>query len=678
MHNPLLDTSQLPQFSQVRPEHIEPAIDQILAENRAKVGKLLVRNTPFTWENLMQPLEEMDDRLSQAWSIVGHLNAAVNSEPLRKAYNNCLPKLSEYATEMGQNTELYQAVKAIAESDQFKQLFPAQQKVITNELRDFQLAGVHLEEAAKKRYAELQQQLAKLTTKFEENLLDATQGWTKLISDETELAGLPAHAIAAAKEAAEQRNLQGWLLTLEQPSYLAVITYADLRQLREEVYTAYATRSSDQGPNAGKWDNTEVMSQILTARKQLAQILGYQNYAELSLVPKMAKSTNEVIHFLNELALASMKRARQEFSELQQFVKEKYGIDEIMTWDIAYYSEKLSQDRYAISQEDLRPYFPEDQVLQGLFTIVNKLFGIAIKEVKGVDVWHPDVRFFEIYTPDGRLRGQFYLDLYARANKRSGAWMDECRVRRRVNDHTQTPIAFLTCNFNRPVGNNPALFAHDDVLTLFHEFGHGLHHLLTTIDYADVSGINGVPWDAVELPSQFLENWCWQKPALNLITKHYQTQEPLPDDLYQKMYRAKNFQSAMQMVRQLEFALFDFHLHIYFNEHEDNQVQRFLNEIRQQICVIPVPEFNRFQHSFSHIFAGGYAAGYYSYKWAEVLASDAFSKFEENGIFDEATGKLFLENILEQGGSEDPMKLFIAFRGREPSVQALLQQNGIS
>jgi oligopeptidase A len=601
-----------------------------------------------------------------------------NSEELRKVYHQCLQKISEYATEMGQNVALFNAIKSIAENEEFNQLTRAQQKVIENELRDFELAGVHLEDSKKKRYAELQQELAYLTTLFEDNILDATHGWHKLIKDEAQLKGLPGHAIQSALENAHRKNLTGWLFTLEYPSYSAVMMYADSRELRQELYTAYVTRGSGHGPFNGKWDNTEVMNKILRARKEIAQLLGYQNYAQVSLVPKMANNTKEVLQFLHELANASIQKARQEFNELKAYAANEFGVHQIEAWDIGYFSEKFRQKNFNITQEALRPYFPEHQVLRGLFAIVNQLFGITITEKKGIDVWHPDVKLFEITDHEDNTRGHFYLDLYARPSKRGGAWMDECRVRRYTNGKIQTPIAFLTCNFNRPVGSDPALFTHDDVITLFHEFGHTLHHLLSTVNYSDVSGINGVPWDAIELPSQFLENWCWEKQSVNLISGHYKTKKKLPDALFQKMRAAKNFQSAMQMVRQLEFALFDFRLHLEFNELEENQIQKFLDEVRQQVCVTPIPEFNRFQHSFSHIFAGGYAAGYYSYKWAEVLSSDAFSKFEETGIFNPLTGQEFLKNILEQGGSEDPMDLFIAFRGRKPSIDALLKHNGIA
>ncbi len=678
MTNPLLRSNSLPAFSEIKPEHVEPALDTILKENRERVAELVSQKTAHTWKNLMAPLEDLDDRLGQMWSVVGHLNAVMSNDELREAYDKCLAKISNYATEMGQNKNLFIAIKSLVEGPEYQLLDFAQKKILENELRDFELAGVNLPPEAKKTYGQLQEQLTLLTAKFEHNLMDATQNWTKLITDEADLAGLPELTVQLAKEAAQAKGLEGYLFTLEQPSYVAVVTYANSREFRHEMYNAYVTRSSDQGPNAKKWDNTPVMHDILIARKKLAQVLGYGNYAELSLVQKMAKDPEEVLHFLNSLALASIKSAREEFKQLQNFAKEKYGIDKLEAWDIAYFSEKLREHRYDISQEALRPYFPEDQVVSGLFAIVKKLFGITIEEIKNVEVWHPDVKFFTIYDSQGVVRGQFYLDLYARSNKRGGAWMDECRVRRKTNSHLQIPIAYLTCNFNRPAGDKPALFNHEEVQTLFHEFGHGLHHLLTKIDYAGVSGINGVPWDVVELPSQFLENWCWEKEAFQYISKHYQTGETLPDDLFEKMLKAKNFQSAMQMVRQLEFAMFDFHLHLYFNDQDDHaQIQRLLDKTREEICVIPVPEFNRFQHGFSHIFAGGYAAGYYSYKWAEVLSSDAFSRFEEEGIFNRETGQLFLDTILEHGGAKDPMELFVAFRGRPPSIDALLRHSGI-
>lgn len=675
-NNPLLRNSELPSFSQIKPELIEPGLDQILQDNRQHI-KTLLQQSNFSWENLIAPYEEIEARLHYMWAVINHLQAVVNSKELREIYNKCLPKLTAYSTELGQNVDFYNAVNAISQGEEYHHLSNAQKKVIQNNLRDFRLSGVHLDEAKKKQFAQLEEQLAKLTTQFEENLLDATQAWTHLITDERELAGLPKHAVFAAKEAAEKKQLDGWLFTLEFPSYYAVISYADSRELRKQIYTAYATRSSDQGPNAGQWDNSQVMYDILVARKKLAQLLNYKNYAELSLVPKMAETTEEVIKFLHELVKSSKAKAKLEYQELEDFARTELGLEKLQPWDIAYASEKLRLKLYDFSEEDLRPYFPEDQVLIGLFDIVNKLYGITVKEVKGIESWHPDVRFFEVFSEDGELRGQFYLDLYARENKRGGAWMDDCRARRMQDKKLQTPIVFLTCNFNRPLENKPALFSHEEVLTLFHEFGHGLHHLLSRVDYLQVSGINGVPWDAVELPSQFLENWCWEKPALDLISRHYQTGEKIPEIMLEKMRNAKNFQSAMFTIRQLEFALFDFRLHMEFDEQQKNQIQKILDEVRKEVCVAPIAPFNRFQHSFSHIFAGGYAAGYYSYKWAEVLSSDAYSKFEETGIFNRKTGEEFLQNILEKGGSEDPLKLFIDFRGRKPSINALLRHTGI-
>ena len=501
-------------------------------------------------------------------------------------------------------------------------------------------------------------------------------GWTKHVTDEAELAGLPESALDAAKQAAHQKDLQGWLFTLDIPSYLPVMLYADNRALREEMYRAYATRASEQGPNAGKWDNNPIIQETLALRTELASLLGFANYAERSIATKMASTTEQVVGFLRDLAAKSKPQAERELAEVRAFAAEKHGMDEMEAWDVPYYSEKLKQDRYSISDEILRPYFPEHKALTGLFTVVEKLYGLSISEVENADTWHKDVRLFSITDKDGTLRGQFYLDLYARPKKRGGAWMDECRVRRvKASGELQAPVAYLTCNFNGPVGNKPALFTHDEVVTLFHEFGHGIHHMLTQMSVPGVSGINGVPWDAVELPSQFLENWCWQEEALGFISGHYETGEPLPKSLLDKMLAARDFQAAMQMIRQLEFSLFDFMLHMEDGKTAD--VQGVLNTVRDEVSVIQPPSFNRFQTSFGHIFAGGYAAGYYSYKWAEVLSADAFSRFEEEGIFNPQTGADFLHNILEMGGSREPMDLFVAFRGREPQVDALLRHNGI-
>jgi len=677
--NPLLTMTGLPPFSHISAEHVEPAIDTLLAENRKTVEALLAATEDYTWDNLIQPLEDMDDRLSRVWSPISHMNSVVNSEALRTAYNACLPKLSEYGTEMGQNVRLYQAYKAIRDSKQYEQLDTAQKKVIDNALRDFHLSGVDLPDDKKARFKKIQQQLSQLTTKFEENVLDATQGWTKNIDDETRLAGLPESACAMAKQAAAQKQLNGWLFTLDFPSYFAVMTYADDRELRSEMHQAYVTRASDQGPNAGKWDNSEVMEEILALRHELAQLLGYQTYAERSLVTKMADTPERVLGFLHDLAKRSKPVADKELHELEAFAHNEHGVTKLEPWDIGYYSEKLRQHTYAISQEELKPYFPETSVIPGMFEVVKRLYGMRIQVVDSVDVWHPDVRFYEIRDEQGTLRGEFYLDLYARENKRGGAWMDDCIGRKRNADNSiQTPVAYLTCNLTPPIGEDPALFTHDEVITLFHEFGHGLHHMLTRIDHVGVSGINGVAWDAVELPSQFMENWCWEKEALDLIAEHYQTGDNIPEEMYHKMYAAKNFQAGMQMVRQLEFSLFDFRMHHEYVPGKGAHIQQILDEVRQEVAVIKPAPYNRFQHGFTHIFAGGYAAGYYSYKWAEVLSADAFSLFEEEGIFNHQTGLRFLHAVLEQGGTREPMDLFVEFRGREPEIDALLRHSGIA
>jgi oligopeptidase A len=537
---------------------------------------------------------------------------------------------------------------------------------------------VDLPPERKERFKAISQELSGLASKFEENLLDATNAWSRQITDEADLVGLPESAVGLAKQTAEQRGVEGWVLTLDLPSYFPVITYSENRALRSELYEAYATRASDQGPHAGRWDNGETMEQILALRHELAQLLGFQDYAARSLATKMARSADEVMAFLSDLAARSLPQARRDLEEVREFARSEHGFDNLQAWDIPHYSEKLRQHRYRISQEELRPYFPETRVLPGLFAVAERLFGIRIREVKGVDVWHPDVRFFEIADASGDPVGGFYLDLYARPKKRGGAWMDGCADRLSTSRRQQLPAAYLVCNFSPPVGERPALFTHDEVQTLFHEFGHGLHHLLTRVDYPPVAGINGVPWDAVELPSQFLENWCWEREALGLIAGHWETAEALPDELFRRMTAARNFQSAMQMVRQLEFALFDFRLHREYDPSRGGRIYEVLNEVRDQVAVVKPPAFNRFAHGFSHIFAGGYAAGYYSYKWAEVLSADAFSLFEERGIFDGATGRAFREHILAQGGSAEAMDLFVAFRGREPKIDALLRHNGIA
>ncbi len=678
MSNPLLSNTELPLFSQIEPEHIEPAITQLLDEARAVIDQHLQATSLYSWENLIEPLENAEDRLNKAWSPVSHMNSVVNSDALREAYNACLPKLSAYSTEIGQNEQLFNAYQIIANSDEIATLDRDQKKIIRNALRDFKLSGVDLDSENKQRYKEISQELSRLASNYEENLMDATNAWSKLIRDEQDLAGLPDSAMDQAKQTAESRNESGWMITLHSPSYHAVMTYADARELRREHYEAYATRASELGPQAGQWDNSLLMEQILALRHEKAQLLGFNNYAELSLATKMANKTDEVMAFLEDLADRSWRHARKDLAELREFAEQYCGINDLQSWDIGYASEKMRQHYYQLSQEAVKAYFPITRVLPGLFAVVEKLYGLNITEILVFDSWHRDVRFFQIHDEAGQLRGKFYIDLYARPKKRGGSWMDDCVGRKKAGDAIQIPVAYLTCNFTPPTSDAPALLTHDDVITLFHEFGHGLQHMLTQIDHLGVSGINGVEWDAVELPSQFMENWCWEQDALALISGHYQTGEPLPDALFNKMLAAKNFQAGMVMVRQLEFSLFDFRIHKDYDPEKGARIYAILEQVRDQVAVVKPPEFNRFAHGFSHIFAGGYAAGYYSYKWAEVLSSDAFSLFEEKGIFDQETGKAFLTNILEQGGSQEAMDLFIKFRGRKPSIDALLRHNGIA
>jgi oligopeptidase A len=678
MNNPLLESRELPPFSRIKAEHVVPAITRILEDNRAAIAALLEPGKTYTWENLVEPLEDLDDRLNRVWSPVSHMNSVVNSDELREAYNACLPLLSEYATEIGQNEDLYRAYRSIAERRDFANLDTALRKIIDNALRDFRLSGVDLPPDQKNRYKEIAQELSRLTSRFQDNLLDATHAWSKHIEDEGLLSGLPESARLLARQTAAAQNKDGWVFTLEFPSYIAVMTYADNRDLRQECYTAYNTRASDQGPTAGRFDNTELMERILALRHEKARLLGFHNFAELSLATKMAPSTDEVVTFLTDLAERSLPHARHDLEELRAFAGAQLGLHDLQSWDLTYASEKLRQHKFELSEEEVRTYFPAPKAVSGMFAVVERLYGLRIRAVEGVDVWHPDVGFYEIQDRSGELRGAFYLDLYARPKKRGGAWMDECLTRRRTATKVQTPVAYLTCNFTPPTENEPALLRHDEVLTLFHEFGHGLHHMLTKVDHLGVSGIHGVEWDAVELPSQFMENFCWEPEALALVAAHYRTGEPLPQTLLDKMIAARNFQSGMQMVRQLEFSLFDFRIHREYDPALGGRIYPILDEVRKQVAVVTPPSFNRFPHSFSHIFAGGYAAGYYSYKWAEVLSSDAYSLFEENGIFDPETGRSFLENILERGGSRKAMELFVAFRGREPKIDALLRHNGIT
>ncbi|KLV07353.1 oligopeptidase A [Photobacterium aquae] len=679
MSNPLLTMTDLPPFSLIQPEHVKPAVEQAIADCRAAVETVLATDAAPSWDTICVPLAEVDDRLSRIWSPVSHLNAVKNSNELREAYESCLPMLSEYSTWLGQHKGLYEAYKTLKADAGFAELSLAQQKSITDALKDFELSGIGLPAKEQHRYGEISKRLSELASTFSNNVLDATMGWSKLVSDEAELGGLPESALLAAKAAAEAKEQEGYLFTLDIPSYLPVMTYCDNRALRQEMYEAFVTRASDRGPNAGKWDNTEIIAEKLKLNHEIARMLGFNTYSEKSLATKMAETPAQVLGFLNDLASRAKPQGEREVAELREFAAEEFGAADLEPWDFAFYAEKLKQHRYSISDEELRPYFPEQKAVSGLFEVLKRVFGMDVRQREGVEVWHESVKFYDIFDAKGELRGSFYLDLYAREHKRGGAWMDECMVRRvRQDGSLQQPVAYLTCNFNKPVGGKPALFTHDEVVTLFHETGHGIHHMLTQIDVPAVSGINGVPWDAVELPSQFLENWCWEEEALAFISGHYETGEPLPKDMLDKMLAAKNFQSAMGILRQLEFGLFDFTLYTEYDPEAGAKVLETLFDIKSRVSVVPSPEWGRFPHSFSHIFAGGYSAGYYSYLWAEVLSADAYSRFEEDGIFNADTGADFLGCILERGGSEEPMALFKRFRGREPQIDALLRHSGIT
>ncbi len=675
---PLLNPADLPAFDRIQPAHVVPAVETALENTRREIEALLQRNQVYTWDNLLAPLELALETLHQVWSPVDHLNAVCNSPELRAAHKHCLPLMSAFETELGQHQGLYRAIKSVAESSEFVALDTAQRTSIEHRLRDFRLSGIALPPAQQARFKALQQRLAQLQANFQDNVLDATAAWEKRITDPAELSGLPPSALALARQAARNKDLDGWLLTLDFPSYFPVITHADNRDLRHELYRAYTTRASDQGPHAGRWDNGPLLREILALRHELAQLLDFDSYAEYSLATKMASSPSQVVDFLQQLAAPALSRARAELAELERFAAGLGGELPLQAWDIAYYAEKLRQQRYQVSQEELKPYFPDDKVVSGLFQVVQRLYGLRIEERRDVATWHPQVRFFEIREADGALCGRFYLDLYARAGKRGGAWMDSHASRLRLAQREQYPVAFLTCNFTPPVDDQPALLTHDEVITLFHEFGHGLHHMLTRVDTPSVAGINGVAWDAVELPSQFMENWCWERDALALISAHYQSGEVLPQPLLQRLHAARNFHSALRLLRQLEFALVDMRLHYGFDPTPEADPYHIAQQVREQVAVVVPPAFNRYLHSFTHVFSGGYAAGYYSYKWAEVLSADAFSVFEENGIFDADTGQRFRREILAPGGSQEAMTLFRAFRGREPSIDALLRHSGLA
>jgi oligopeptidase A len=708
--NPLLDFTGLPRFAEIRPEHVAPAIEKLLDENRALVARLLSDTVLPTWEAFVLPMEDANERLSRAWGPVGHLNAVMNSPELREVYNATLPKITQYYAELGQNLALFQKFKALRNSPEFEGLSAARMKIIENELRDFRLGGAELPDAQKARYLEIQERLSELSSRFSDNLLDATNDFTLVIENRDELSGLPDDVLQAAQEAAQAQHKSGWLFTLKAPSYMPVMQYADNRALREQMYRAYGTRASEFG--RPEWDNTALMEEIVKLRGEEARLLGFANYGELSLASKMASSPQQVVDFMRELAQRARPFAERDLAELRSYARDRLGLDELLAWDISYASEKLREQRYAFSEQEVKQYFPEDAVLPGMFKLVETLYGLQIR-TSVAPVWHDDVRFFDIRNRQGQIVGQFYLDLYARNSKRGGAWMDDVIGRRRLAREIQTPVAYLNCNFSPPVGGatanseqgpaqrdgnvresvvaaapmngknlrpdgrRPATFTHDEVITLFHEFGHGLHHLLTEIEDLGVSGINGVEWDAVELPSQFMENFCWEWDVVRGMTRHVDTGESLPRALFDKMLAAKNFQSGMQTLRQIEFALFDMLMHSSFEAGGAKSILDLLDEVRAEVAVLIPPAFNRFPHSFSHIFSGGYAAGYYSYKWAEVLSADAYGLFEENGVLNPDVGARFRSEILAMGGSRGAMESFTAFRGREPSLEALLRHNGL-
>ncbi|MFK7731084.1 MAG: M3 family metallopeptidase [Pseudomonadales bacterium] len=678
MSNPLLEHNELPPFQHIEADHIEPAMQTIIDDNLTAIDELLANQTQVSWQTLYEPLEEINDRLEQAWSPVSHLNGVVQTEELRKAYETCLPLLSKYSTQLGQNEQLFKAYKTLHDSEGFNALAPAQQQIVRNNLRDFKLSGIDLDENARHRYGELKQRLSEASNQFSNNVLDATQAWTRHVVDLAELEGMPDAAITAAKAAAQAKQMEGYLLTLDAPCYIAVVSYADSAGLRKDMYTAYTTRASDKGPNAGEFSNSDLMVEITTLRHELATLLGFANYAEYSLAKKMADTPDQVIDFLEQLSGRTRAVAQSELEALQQYASAEHQHVQLEAWDVSYFSEKLRKQQFDIDQEELRPYFPAQKVTQGLFSVASRLFDIEITPDASMSTWHSDVSAFQI-SRNGSTIARFYLDLYAREHKRGGAWMADCRVRRRLNSGgLQNPVAFLTCNFMAPAGGQPSLLTFNEVTTLFHEFGHGLHHMLSQIEYAEVSGINGVAWDAVELPSQFLENWCWQAQVIEQLSEHHETGESLPQELLNKLLAAKNFQAGMQMLRQIEFALFDFRMHQQSGMQSADDIQALLNQVRADVAVLTPPADNRFQHGFSHIFAGGYAAGYYSYKWAEVLSADAFSEFEEHGIYHDATRKRYLSEILEKGGAAPAMELFKNFMGREPEVDALLKQSGIA
>ena len=678
-NNPLLDFSGLPRFASIRPAHVTPAVDSLLDDARATIARVASDASPPSWESVVEPTADVLDRFDRAWGAVRHLNAVVNTQELRDAYNANLPKVIEFFSDLSQDLRLYARYRALRESAAFASLDAAQRKLVDNEIRDFKLGGAALDDAGKERLKSIHAELGEVTTRFEENLLDATNAWGHYGDDEAVLAGLPADVVAAARAAAQAEGKSGWKLTLRMPCYLPVMQYADDRNLRRLMHEAYSTRASDLGSNP-EWDNGPLILRILALRHEAAQLLGYRNYAEVSLVPKMAQHPEEVIAFLRDLARRAKPFARRDFDELRDFAGGTLGLATLEPWDIAYASEKLKASRYAYNEQDVRQYFPEDRVLAGLFRVVETIYDVSIV-ASHAEVWHPDVRFFTIHDRSGALVGEFYFDLYARENKQGGAWMDDAINRRRVHGNVQHPVAYLTCNLSAPVGGKTATFTHQEVITIFHEFGHGLHQLLTRVEIPGISGLQGVEWDAVELPSQFMENFVWEWDVLSHMTQHVDTGEALPRDLFDRMLAARNFESGLATVRQLEMGLFDMRVHIEYESQAGNVQRRpqdILAEVRREIAVVPRAPYDRFMESFSHVFAGGYAAGYYSYKWAEVLSADAYGAFEEAGVLDPSVGERFLREVLAAGGSRPAIESFVAFRGRRPQIDALLRHNGMT
>ena len=673
--NPLLNFSGLPRFAEIKPEHVAPAIEKLLADYGTLVSKLLADDALPTWDGFVLPMENANERVTRAWGPVSHLNSVMNSPELREVYNATLPKITAFYAELGQNLALFEKFKLLRNSPEFEGLSAARKKIIENELRDFRLGGAELPSEQKSRYLEIQEKLSELCSRFSDNLLDATNDYSLLITDQAELSGLPEDALQMAQETATEAKQSGWMFTLKAPSFGPVMQFADNRALREKLYRAYSTRASEFGK--AEHDNTPLMDEIVALRGEEARLLGFANYGELSLASKMADTPEQVVGFMRELAQRARPYAEKDLKELREFASRELGLNELNSWDVSYASEKLRERRYAFSEQEVKQYFPEDAVLGGMFKLVETLYGLDIKPATA-PIWHESVRFFDIRNAQNRLVGQFYLDLYARNSKRGGAWMDDVIARRRLPAGIQTPVAYLNCNFSAPVGGKPAVFTHDEVITLFHEFGHGLHHLLTEVEDLAVSGINGVEWDAVELPSQFMENFCWEWDVLQSMTRRVDTGMSLPRVLFDKMLAAKNFQSGLGTLRQIEFSLFDMLMHSNFESGGGKSILQLLDEVRAEVAVLIPPAFNRFPNSFSHIFAGGYAAGYYSYKWAEVLSADAYSLFEENGVLNPDVGARFRAEILAMGGSRGAMQSFAAFRGRAPNIDALLRHNGLA